>query len=205
MFDVARVLIQNHDEAIALLHGYGDRLLQTVCVLIADSQFVDDHLNVVVLVTIYLHATGNLHQLTIDTDIQVALPAHRLEEFAVVTLAASDEWGEDEDFFVRIVVEDHVEHLLLRIFHHFLACGITVGTSCTGKEQTHIVIDFRRGANGGTWVLISGLLFDADNRGETCDLIHIWPLHATEEITGVSREGFDIAALSFGKDGIEGQ
>ena len=205
MLDVTTVFVEDHDETLTLFHGDGDGPLQAVFVLVADLQFVYHHFDVVVLVTIHLHASRDLHEFTIDADIQVTLAAHRLEEFTVVTLTAAHQWGEDEDLLTRIVMEDHVEHLLLRVFHHLLTSGITVSLTRTGKEQTHIVVDLGGGTYRRTGVLVGGLLFDADDGREPCDLIDIRTFHATEEVTGVSREGLDIAALAFGEDGVEGQ
>ena len=117
-----------------------------------------------VLVTINLHATCDFEHLTIHTNVQIALTAHRLEELPIVTFTAAHQGSEDIDGLAGIIAHDHVEHFLLGIFHHLLASGIAVGLTGTGKEQSHIVIDLGGGANGGAWVLISGLLLDTDHR-----------------------------------------
>ena len=158
-----------------------------------------------VLITVHFHTAHNLLQLTIDADVQVTLTAHGLEEFAVVTFTTLHQRGEDEDTMAGIVVEDHVEHLFFRVFHHLLASSVTVGLAGTGKEQTHVVVDFGGGADGGTGILIGGLLFDADDRRKTCDLIHIGTLHTSQEIAGIGRERLDITTLTLGKDRVEGE
>ena len=213
MLDAARVFVEDHDQAVALFHGNGDRLLQTLVgsdlartlMQRGDLQLVDHHLDVVVLIAVHFHASGNLHHLPVDADVQIALAAHGLEELAVVALAAPHQRGEDEDLPPGIVVEDHVDHALLGVFHHLLAGGVAVGTAGTGKEQAQVVVDLGGGAHGGARILVGGLLLDADDGREAGDLVDIGPLHAAEEVAGVGREGLDIAALTLGEDGVEGQ
>ena len=165
-----------------------------------------------VLIAVHFHASGNLHHLPVDADVQIALAAHGLEELAVVALAAPHQRGEDEDFPPGIVVEDHVDHALLGVFHHLLAGGVAVGTAGTGKEQAQVVVDLGGGSHGGARILVGSLLLDADSLlldaddgRETGDFVDIGPLHAAEEVAGVGREGLDIAALPLGEDGVEGQ
>ena len=56
-----------------------------------------------------------------------------------------------------------------------------------------------RGRAGG------GLLLDGDGGGEAVDGVDVGALHLVEELAGVGGEGFDVAALAFGVDGIEGE
>ena len=156
-----------------------------------------------VLVTVHLHASGDFQNFPIDTDIQVTFATHRLEEFTVMTLTAADKRSEDEDLTSGIIVQDHVEHLLLCVFHHLLTGGIAVGLAGTGEEQTHVVVDLCRGAYCGSRIPVGGLLLDADDGRESCDLIHIRALHTAEEIAGIGRKGLDITALTLSKDGVE--
>ena len=136
---------------------------------------------------------------------EIALSPHTFKEFAVVTLSASYHRSHDEDFAAAIVCCHHVDDLLFCVFHHLLASCVTVGFACSGEEQTQVVVDFSRCTYGRTGILVGSLLFNADNGRQTCYLIHVRSLHASQEVTGIGREGFNIAALSFGKDGVEGQ
>ena len=115
-------------------------------------------------IAVYLHAWRHLLYIAIDTDMQIALAAHALEEFAVVTFTALYERGQNQYLLASIIVQNHIDDLLLRVFHHRLASHVTVGLSGTCKEQAQVVVDFRRGAHGGTRILVGGLLLDADDR-----------------------------------------
>jgi len=52
---------------------------------------------------------------------------------------------------------------------------------------------------------MGGLLFDGDRGAQPFDVIHVWLVHLIEELAGVGGEAFDVAALSFGVDGVEGE
>ena len=158
-----------------------------------------------VLITVDFHAADDFEHLAIDAHVEVALAAHGLEELAVVSLTTLDQWGKDKDAVAGIVVKNHVEYLLFSVFHHLLASGVAVCTACTGKEQTHVVIDLCRSTHGGAGILVGGLLLNADDGREPRNLVDIGSLHTTEEIAGIGREGLDITALSLGEDSVEGQ
>ncbi len=50
-----------------------------------------------------------------------------------------------------------------------------------------------------------GFLLDGDGGGEAVDGVDVGALHLVEELAGVGGEGFDVAALAFGVDGVEGE
>ena len=99
---------------------------------------------------------------------------------------------------------NHFYHLILRIFHHLLASGITVSLSCPCKQKSQEIVYLSSSANSGTWVSVGGFLFDADNRTQPSDFVNIRSFHASKEIAGISRECFDISSLSLGIDSVEG-
>ena len=121
-----------------------------------------------------------------------------------MTFALTDEWGKEEDAMTFVIAEDHIDDLLLGIFYHFLATMIAVGSTSTCIEQAQVIVNLGGSAHGGTRILVGSLLFDTDDRTETCNLIYIRTLHAAQKIAGVCRECFDITSLAFGKDGVEG-
>ena len=140
-------LVQNHHQAVALLHRNGYCFAQPLIRKRARQlELVDDDLDIVVLVAIHLHASGDVQQFTIDTDIEVSLAAHTLEKFAVMTFSVADEWGKDIDGAFLVVVLNHLHHLFLRVSHHLFARHIAVGCSSPCKQQSQVVVDF----SGGT-------------------------------------------------------
>ena len=136
---------------------------------------------------------------------QVALLAHRLEQFAIVALTTMYQRCQNQYLPSGIVVLNHVDDLLLGVFHHRFACLIAVSLAGTGKQQTHIVVNLSGRANGRTRILVGGFLFNADDGRQTCNLVDIWPFHAPQKVARIGRESLDIATLTLGKDGVEGQ
>src|SRR5205807_3239773 len=74
-----------------------------------------------------------------------------------------------------------------------------------GIEQAQVIVNLRGGRDGGSWVASGILLFDGDGRGDAGNLVDIGLFNALEELPRVGGERFDIAPLTFGIDGIEGQ
>ena len=122
-----------------------------------------------------------------------------------MAFALTDERREDIYCLVGILVEDHVDDFLLCVFHHLLSAKIAVGRTGARVEQTQVVVDLRRSAYGGAWILVCCLLFDADDGAQSRDFVDIGPLHVAQEVAGVGRERLYIAALAFGVDGVKGQ
>ena len=157
------------------------------------------------LIAIHLHVRLHLLHLSVNAGIEIALAAQALEEFTVMALTAFDYGGEDEYLPAGIVVHNHLYDLLLGVFHHRLARHVAISLAGTGKEQSQVVIDLRRRAYGRTRVLVGGLLFYADDRRQARNAVHIGAFQSSQEVADVGREGLDIAALSLGIDGVEGQ
>ena len=178
---------------------------QPFVVLALNFQFVDHHLDVVVLVSVHLHPSRDFENLAIDTDVKVPLVAHALEEFTVVTLALPHQWCEDVDGTAVVTSENHLQHLLFGVFHHLLAGVITIGGAGAGIKQSEKVVNLGGGAYGGAGILVRGFLLDADDWTEPRDFVDIGTLHTAEEIAGVGGESLDVAALAFSIDGVESQ
>ena len=203
--NLVRCGVEQQDESVSLLHGHAEALLEAWPVVDADHELVDDHLNAVHLVSIQLHAAADLHQLTVDAHVEVALLAHLLEELLVVPLAVADERCEEVHLPSVILPHDQLQNLLLGVLDHLLAAEVGVGLASAGVEQAEEVVDLRSGADGGAWVAVRRLLLDGDDGAQAGDLVHVWPLHVAHEVASVGREGVDVAALTFGEDGVEGE
>ena len=108
MLDLPTVGIDNHYQAAALAHGNAYTALEPFGVFAANLEFVYDHLNVVNLIAIGLHALHNLFYLAVYPHVEITLAPKRLKEFAVVALAVFDQRGEDEDAAIVIIFENQL-------------------------------------------------------------------------------------------------
>ena len=158
-----------------------------------------------VLIAVHLHALGNLHHFAIHAYGQVALFAHALKEFAIVALTVSHHRSQEQYFPSRIVTLNHFQHVLLGIFHHRFASHIAVGLAGACIEQSQVVVNLGSRTHRRARILVGSLLFDTDHRRQTRNLVNIGSFHAPQEVAGIGRERLDIASLTFGEDGVEGQ
>src|ERR1700729_2545547 len=72
-------------------------------------------------------------------------------------------------------------------------------------EQPEVVIDLRDGTDGRTGTTAGGFLFNGDRWAKPFDGINVRALDLVKKLAGVGGKSFDVAALSFGVDSIEGQ
>ena len=80
-----------------------------------------------------------------------------------------------------------------------------VGAADAGEHEFEVFVDFGRGAYGGTGVAAVNFLFDGNGRGDIFDEVYVGLCHAAEELAGIGGETFNIAALAFGIEGVEGE
>ena len=83
--------------------------------------------------------------------------------------------------------------------------GGAVGLAEPGVEDAQIIVDLGDGADGRTRALAGRLLLDADGRRQAADVLDLRLLHLAEELPGVGRQRFDVAALTLGVDRVQGQ
>ena len=117
-----------------------------------------------VLVAVNFHAPSHFNNLPVDTHIEITFLAHRLKEFAIMSLAVSNQRSENVDAMTGVVGVYHVEHALLGVSHHLLACHITICCSGTSVKQSQEVVNFSCCAHSRAWVLVGCFLLDADYR-----------------------------------------
>ena len=200
-----RVSIEHHDEPVALCHGRGHTLGETLVVLPAHHQLVHDHLDVMVLIPVELHAVGHFAHFAIHPYIEVTLLAHLFEKLFVVSLSGANQGGEQHDAPSGIVLQYEVNDLFFCVFHHLLARQVGISRAGTSEKQTQIVIDFSRCPHSRTGVLVGGFLFDGDDGAQACNLVHIRTFHASKEVAGVSRKRLDVTSLSLSKERVKSQ
>ena len=156
-----------------------------------------------VLVTVNFHTTCKLLYLSIDTNIQVSLASHLLKELTIMTFTVANKWRENIYLAVLIIRHNHIHHFFLGVFHHLFTAHIRVRFTCTSKEKAEVVVYLCSCTDSRARVFICCLLFNRDDRRESCNLIYLRTLHISKEVACVSREGFNIATLTFGKNSVE--
>ena len=92
-----------------------------------------------------------------------------------------------------------------RVFLYFLSANQAIGASDAGKQQAQVVENLGGGGDGGARVAGGVLLFDRDGGGDAVDQVGVGFFDALQKLPRIGGKRFDIAALAFGVDGVEGE
>ena len=96
---------------------------------------------------------------------------------------------------------DHLSGLA----HDLTAAASAIGPAHARVKQSQIVVDLGRRADRGSGIPDAVLLPDRDGGTDALDRVDVRLLHPFEELAGVRRQRFDVSALPFGVNRVEGQ
>ena len=192
-------LDQTVGESQGILHGVGHAALRAG----ADDQTVYDDLDIMLDVFVEGDVLGDIVQVTVDPDADIAGAAGAVDDLLVAALTAADDRGQDLDAGALRQSHHLVHHLVHRLFRDLPAAVGTMGDTDPGIEQTEIVVDLGHGAHGRPGVAVGRLLVDGDGGGESLDVLHIRLFHLAKELARVRGQRLHIAPLSFCVDRIK--
>ena len=170
-----------------------------------DDHPVDHHLDIVLQLLVEGRRLLDLVELAVDLDPLEAALLQLGQLLAVFALAPAHDGGQQIEPGSLGHGHDAVDHLADGLALDGQAGRRRIGDADAGEEQAHIVVDLGHRADGRARVLRGGLLLDGDGRRQALDGIDVRLLHQLQELAGIGREGFDIAALALGIDGVEGE
>ena len=81
----------------------------------------------------------------------------------------------------------------------------TRGGGEAGEEEFEVIVDLGDCPDGRACGFDIVRLLDGDGRRDALDAVDARFVHAVEELPRVGREGFDVAALALGIDGVESE
>ena len=198
--------VVDDDHAVAQPQRRFNRVGQAAALQIGlDDQAIDHRFDGVVLVAIEFDRVVDVVQFAVDAHAHVAGLADVLEDLLVMALAILDQRREDLNAAAFGHGRDRVDDLIGGLLLHLAAADRAVRRADAGVEQAQVVVDFRRRAHGRSGVAAGPALIDRDGGTQPFDLIDVGLLHLAEELPRVSAERFDVAALPFGEDRVEGQ
>lgn len=96
-------------------------------------------------------------------------------------------------------------HVVHAVAAHLLSRYGREGVSDAGEQQFQVVVYLGRRAHRRTGVARIDLLFDGDGRRDARDDVHVGFVDFAQKLPGIGRKALDVAALSLGEDGVEGQ
>ena len=147
---------------------------------------------------------GEVAQFAVDAGAE-ALLVELVEQVFELALAAANDGGHDGDALALAQLKNALDDLLGGLAGDGAAAVGAVRRADGGIEQAQVVVDLGDGADGGARAAAGGFLLDGDGGTQTLNGVDIGALNLIEELAGVGGEGFDIAALAFGVDGVEGE
>ena len=196
--------IQHHNAVGQTQRGL-DRIGQPLFGGGLDRQPVDDNFDVVFFLLLQRRWFGQRIHHAVDPDAAVALGVELVEEVDELALAGAHDRRE----YLELGAFRHGQHLIDDLLRSLAgdpaAAYRAVRGAGTRVEQTQVVVDLGNGADGGTWVAVGGLLVDRNCGREALDEVDVRFVHLAEELPRVGAQGFDVAALPLGKDGVESQ
>ena len=133
------------------------------------------------------------------------LAAHFVQHLLVFAFAPADQWGNDHHAAAFRQRQNLVHHLADRLRSQGFIVDGAARLAGTGEQQAQVVVDFSDRPHCGTRVMGRGFLFNGDGGGEPLHMVHVRFFHHGKELTSVGRERFDVAALAFGVECVEGQ
>src|SRR5262249_6953242 len=123
----------------------------------------------------------------------------------VFAFAAAHDGGQDHDAVFGRELEGLLDDLLDSLLRDLVAADGAVRDTYGRVEQAQVIVDLGDGANRRAGAAAGGFLLDRDGGAEALDGIDFGALHLVEELARVGGESLDVAPLTFGVDGVEGQ
>lgn len=171
---------------------------------IADDEAVDDDFDPVGGVGIDCE-TGDFLDFTIQADADESLALEIAEEAIGLGGFGFGNRGEDnEPGAFRLGGEFGNDFRGTHAGHDRAGIWI-VGDSDGGPDDAEVIVNIGGGSYGGSRRQTADALLDGDRGIESLDGIDIGSFELGEELAGVNGEGFDVTALTFGVEGIEGE
>ena len=171
----------------------------------ANFETVDHHIDVVLFGFLKRRQIFYFISLTIDAKAHITQSLHLLKNFFKFAFAFACNGCHDHESRVFGQLQNGVDHLAhgLRLKRQVVIRAVRGASAC--KQQAQVVVNFGHGAYGGARVVAGGFLFDGNSGRQALNQIDIRLVHQLQKLTRISRQAFDIPALTLGIQGVKGQ
>src|SRR3954464_9545317 len=193
------------DQAFGELECRLHRIVETAAIFGANYEAVDDDGDVVIHPPIKLRGLGDLDELTVDDGANEALLTRRIEQLAKLAFATAHERSENLDPRPFGPLEDGVGDLSRALTLYRAAAVGAVRSAGSRVQKPEVIVDLCHRPDRGARIMAGGFLLDGDRGRQSLDGVNVGLLHQTEELTGVTRQGFHVPALALGIYGVEGE
>ena len=179
------------------------RVRETLLYSFPDHKTVHHYLDGVLDVLVEDDVLGKLVQVSVDPDADVAALLCLGKDLLVPALFPPDHRCQKLDPCLFREFQHLVHHLVDGLLHDRLSAVRTVRNADPGVKKTHVVVDLRHRAHGGTRIPVRALLVDGDRGGKPLDALHVRLLHPAQEHPGIGRKRLHIAPLPFRVDRVK--
>ncbi len=170
-----------------------------------DDDAIDDRFDGVVFTRVERREAFDVAQLAIDADADEAGFADRFEHRLMLAFAAADQRGEQHEPGSFREPDQPLLDLFGRLLADGLAAAMAFGFAEACVEQPQEVVDFGRRRDGAAGIAGADSLVDADRGRQAVEAVDVGPFERMQELAGVDRQCFEVLALAFGVERIEGE
>ncbi len=195
----------NARHAVTEVERRFERFRQPLGEVLAHLEAVDDNLDGVLAFQVELGRIVQLDHLAVDARPHESLAAQVAEQVGVLALAFGDHRGEQQEGRALRKLEHLVDHLADGLGGQLLAMVGTTWNAGARVQQAQVIVDLGDRSDGRAGVVRGRFLLDRDGRRQPLDAVDIGLVHHREELAGIGGQRFDVTALPFGVDGVEGQ
>ncbi len=182
-----------------------ERLGQALLQVGADLEAVHHHIDAVFFLLVQLGQFVEFIEFAVDPSAHKALGAQLVEHCQMLALALAHNGRQQHQFAAFRALQHQVYHLADRLRFQRDIVIRAAWSADAGVQQAQVVVDFGDGANRGAGVVGGRLLLDGNGWRQAFDGVDVGLFHHRQELPGVGRQRFHIAALAFGVQGVERQ
>ena len=169
------------------------------------DEAIDDDLDIVLLLLVEDDVVLEGENFAVDSNSREPASTRLLQERFVLSLAFADERCEQLKPGSRPETADLFDDLLRRLLRHRTPAAMAVRSTDPREKDPEVVVDLGDGSHRRARVVRRGLLIDGNRRRETADGVVEGLFHLAEKLARVARKRLDVAPLTLGVEGIEGQ
>ncbi len=195
-----------HDHhALGQIEGDLDGLADAAIDTRLHEQPVDDDLDGVIAPTVQPDVVLERHEAAVHPDLGEAAGPQTGQLLLELALPPPNDGRQHVDPLAGLEGQHAVDDAIERLRRDGPAAARAVRYTDVGEQQPQVVVDFGDRPDGRAWIGSRRLLLDGDRGRQSLDGIDVRLLHLLEELARVRRQGFHVAALPLGVDGVEGE
>ena len=157
------------------------------------------------VVLVQFDVVRQLADLAIDAHPGEALSSEAADHLGVGALLAPNHGSQQLIAGALRQQQDLIDHLVDALRTDRAITLRAMGLTSAAEQQAQVVLDFRDRSDGGAGVVAGGFLIDRNRRRQPLNGVHIWLVHLAQELSGVSGQTLDVAALTFRKNRVKSE